>query len=496
MRGTSKYALVLMAGLLLSVPLGVKADTYSENSSENLVIEGDDEITSGMYTGKITLDGGTISGGTFTGTVEVTSESKVKGGTFKGKVTIADAEVSGGTFNNNVSISGADCKVTKGTFNGNVTISDNSQITGGTFTGDVVISGGILSGGSYDCSSVKCEKGTISGGTYKNLTITGSSSETNVSGCTINGGYLDIPSKNNPTVKNITVKKSSRITLDGLKENQYSAVFSSTSGNDLPVTLTSDPVRTMALSKVRSNKFGKITVNFDSNDGSGNMEEIFAYVEGSLKLPKNSFTKSMAIFKGWNLDPEGTALYKDEAEIPLCSALGDAGSTATLYAIWGNGTADQSADKDLSPANAVTITTETGNYKKLTNTEVSFAGSNTNGAKKFEIPETITDSNSKKYKVTAIESSAFKDDKNLTKIEIGSNVKKVGKNAFSGCKKLNSITINANKFKSIGKNSFKGIKKNAKITIIAKKKSTAANLLEKINRTGGAKTAKLKYKRG
>ena len=41
----------------------------------------------------------------------------------------------------------------------------------------------------------------------------------------------------------------------------------------------------------------------------------------------------------------------------------------------------------------------------------------------------------------------------------------IGKNAFKGCKKLKSITINTLTLNKIGANAFKDIKSNAKITM-------------------------------
>ena len=67
------------------------------------------------------------------------------------------------------------------------------------------------------------------------------------------------------------------------------------------------------------------------------------------------------------------------------------------------------------------------------------------------------------YKVTAVSDKAFKGNKKLTTVTIGSNVAKIGKEAFSSCKNLKKITVTAGKLKTIGKNAFKGINKKATI---------------------------------
>ena len=79
--------------------------------------------------------------------------------------------------------------------------------------------------------------------------------------------------------------------------------------------------------------------------------------------------------------------------------------------------------------------------------------------------------NKSRYKVTDIGSSAFKSNKNLLKIEIGTNINSIGENAFNGCKNLKNITIKSNKLVAgkVGKNAFKGINNNAIIKVPKKK---------------------------
>lgn len=73
------------------------------------------------------------------------------------------------------------------------------------------------------------------------------------------------------------------------------------------------------------------------------------------------------------------------------------------------------------------------------------------------------------YKVTSIGKNAFKNNKKLKKITIGSNITKINAGAFNGCKNLKTITIKTKNLKSIGKNAFKGIKVNAKIKVPSSK---------------------------
>ena len=62
------------------------------------------------------------------------------------------------------------------------------------------------------------------------------------------------------------------------------------------------------------------------------------------------------------------------------------------------------------------------------------------------------------YKVTSIAKNALKNSKKLSYLTIGKNVKKIGKKAFYGCKKLRYIYVKSKKLtaKNIGKQAFGG----------------------------------------
>ena len=83
------------------------------------------------------------------------------------------------------------------------------------------------------------------------------------------------------------------------------------------------------------------------------------------------------------------------------------------------------------------------------------------------------------YKITVIGEKAFQKDKKMTQVTIGSNVTKIGKNAFANCSKLKKIVIVSDKITKIYKNAFKGIKKNAQIIVPKKKLKRYKFLLKK-----------------
>ena len=113
-------------------------------------------------------------------------------------------------------------------------------------------------------------------------------------------------------------------------------------------------------------------------------------------------------------------------------------------------------------------------------------------AKKLTIPATVK-VKGVTYKVTAVSDKAFKGNKKLTTVTIGSNVTKIGKEAFSGCKNLKKITVTAGKLTTISKNAFKGINKKATITVQGTKKAkTALKKQLKKKSIGYVKTWKIK----
>ncbi len=113
-------------------------------------------------------------------------------------------------------------------------------------------------------------------------------------------------------------------------------------------------------------------------------------------------------------------------------------------------------------------------------------------AKKLTIPATVK-VKGVTYKVTAISDRAFKGNKKLKTVTIGSNVTKIGIGAFYGCKNLKKITVTAGKLTTINRSVFKGIKKNATITVKGTKKAkTALKKQLKKKSIGYVKTWKIK----
>ena len=71
-------------------------------------------------------------------------------------------------------------------------------------------------------------------------------------------------------------------------------------------------------------------VVYNSNGGTGTMENSNSSSDGTLKLRKNTFTKEGYTFVGWSLESDGNIVYPDEDIISNLSS----SDSITLYASW------------------------------------------------------------------------------------------------------------------------------------------------------------------
>ena len=155
--------------------------------------------------------------------------------------------------------------------------------------------------------------------------------------------------------------------------------------------------------------------------------------------------------------PEGDvsvkATYKDAPVVPSPDDEGDK--------------AGDKGDKTLTVGTSLTDESGKATYKVTTaagtdgasvgQPAVEYVAPTDKNAKTVSIPSTIT-VGGVTYKVTAIADNAFKNNKNLTNVKIGSNVITIGKNAFYGCKNLQKVTI-GNGVTTIGAGAFSGCSK-------------------------------------
>lgn len=108
-------------------------------------------------------------------------------------------------------------------------------------------------------------------------------------------------------------------------------------------------------------------------------------------------------------------------------------------------------------------------------------------ARNVTIPATVRSSSTEEqFRVVSIGNKAFKNNKKMKKVVIGSSVKRIGKQAFANCKKIKSITIQTKSLKmnTVGTKAFRGI--SAKAVIKTPKKKIP--LYQKILRKKGVGT--------
>lgn len=86
--------------------------------------------------------------------------------------------------------------------------------------------------------------------------------------------------------------------------------------------------------------------------------------------------------------------------------------------------------------------------------------------KSIAIPATVT-MDGIRYKVTTIGAKAFDGNKKLTKVIIGTNIKKISNNAFFKCRSLKMVTIKSMLLtkKTANKKAFKSVNKKMVIKV-------------------------------
>ncbi len=100
-------------------------------------------------------------------------------------------------------------------------------------------------------------------------------------------------------------------------------------------------------------------------------------------------------------------------------------------------------------------------YKVKKDGSVEFRGTKKNIRKKIIVPDVIK-VDGFEYPVTSISKNAITNNAKVQSIEIGKNVKSIGKKAFYGCKKLTSVKFKTLVLKKVGKDAFAGSAKKVK----------------------------------
>ncbi len=128
------------------------------------------------------------------------------------------------------------------------------------------------------------------------------------------------------------------------------------------------------------------------------------------------------------------------------------------------------------------------------NPEVQYEAPAKNAKGKVKIPAFVK-VNGVTYQVTSVSGKAFKGNSKVTKIIIGKNVTKIGKKAFSKCKKLKLLVIKSRKLKAknVAKDAFKGITKKTIVKVPKSKIKEYRKLLRKKGLSNKVKAIKRVY---
>lgn len=123
------------------------------------------------------------------------------------------------------------------------------------------------------------------------------------------------------------------------------------------------------------------------------------------------------------------------------------------------------------PAKVGKIITSSAGYRfkvtssKVKNPEVALYRPGS-GRKEVKIGTKVT-INGISYSVTSVCERAFRSNRRVTKVSLGSRVDKIGKEAFANCRNIKVLYIYSPRLKAsdIGENAFKGINKRVKISV-------------------------------
>lgn len=142
--------------------------------------------------------------------------------------------------------------------------------------------------------------------------------------------------------------------------------------------------------------------------------------------------------------------YWVDNRYPVCPALHLNLSASTLWSYAGTVGSDGSSTKgDTPPAADTTVQAPSSGAtylptdSKSSNKTVEYYQAPENGSTTVKVPAKVT-INGTTYTVTSVADNAFKNNKTIKKVIIGSNVKTIGANAFMGCTNLQTVTIGKN----------------------------------------------------
>lgn len=218
------------------------------------------------------------------------------------------------------------------------------------------------------------------------------------------------------------------------------------------------------------------TGNFSSNITYVNVRSEASTASSDTIVGKLSKNAVIYAFENELLNAEWTKIYFEYGTSRTAYIM-------SKYVVMGED--EEPTDKELKIGSKVKG--QKGTYKVTGKDTLEFTKAT--GSTTVTIVKTVK-VDGKSYKVTSVAAKALKNNKKVKKVVIGSNITKIGAEAFSGCKNLKTISILSSKLKSVGKNAIKNINKKATISCPKKKKAAYKKLFK--SRTGYKKTMKIK----
>ena len=179
------------------------------------------------------------------------------------------------------------------------------------------------------------------------------------------------------------------------------------------------------------------------------------------------------------------SLQKDQAYSKKIPTAKKAGTYTVWYRVVGDqnheDTAPRSVTAEIRSATVTEVTVNGGIYTLNLKAKTATLKKAAKDSVKSLVIEDSVSANNTTYPVTAIGNGACKGMKKLTKVTIGKNVKKIGKNAFNGCKKLKTIVIQTKQLtaKNVGTDAFKNISSKPTVSCPAGKASSYGKILKK-----------------
>ena len=183
----------------------------------------------------------------------------------------------------------------------------------------------------------------------------------------------------------------------------------------------------------------QITVSFNANDGTGEMEKLVCESKVAKKLPKCTFTREGYDFEKWtntNFSWSTPTYYEDEAEYTGTASFGD--TTATLYALWTENISKAAIDamNEVIPSDNIiraetTLPTSDAGYTIAYTSDSALIGSDgritlpASGSTEVTLTATITDTKTSKTYTKEYALTLYSADVAATKAELNAAVSKL-----------------------------------------------------------------------